>query len=329
MTKMDRTSEKSGIGLPTTSSQNSTTLRIVIAESNQVILQRLLKTIEGIGKWLVYPCSEYTELVQTLSSGAVDLLILGNIEQGSCFEIFRLCSEEWVDLPVVLVSHDAVIPEFYRHALSERKGLGDVISSDPVNHNELVRAIQNVTGVVRAQKQALSMDFLPPVNDVDTFVALQIDEQLTTAPTGARLLNVLLDNQVNVLKACGGNGRCATCHVFVKNGMDCLSPLTEQERLTLSLMRIEQSNARLACQCKVLESGVVLEVPKSKYVDSEAELESLVGKKAQQSLAHPFTGEILVEEGKLILRTALEKMQRLNREFEKEMGVLLSLNKNN
>jgi hypothetical protein len=68
----------------------------------------------------------------------------------------------------------------------------------------------------------------------------------------------------------------------------------------------------------------VVEVPKGKYVGSEAELESLVGKKAQQSLIHPITGEILVHEGKLILRSALQKMQEVDQEFEKEMGVLLS-----
>lgn len=326
MTKPSRTEEKSNTAFPVDTRHNATTMRIVIAESNPAILQRLLNTIEGIGKWLVYPCSEYTELVQTLASGAADLLILGHVNNGSCFEIFRLCSQEWDQLPVVLVSHDVVIPDFYRHALSESKGLADVVSSDPVNHQDLVRVIQNVTGVIRAQKQAQSLNF-PSVNEVETFVSLQIDHQLTTATTGEQLLNVLLANKVNVLKACGGNGRCATCHVFVKGGMDCLSPPTEQERMTLSLMRIEQSNARLACQCKVLDHGVVVEIPKGKYVNSEAELESLVGKKAQQSLVHPFTGEVLVQEGKLILRTALEKMQELNREFEKEMGVLLSLHK--
>jgi ferredoxin len=324
MTKPNRTEEKSNTIFPADARHNSTTLRIVLAESNPAILQRLLKTIEGMGKWIVYPCSEYTELVQTLSSGAADLLILGHVNNGSCFEIFKLCNQEWDKLPVILVSHDLVVPDFYRHVLAEGKGLGDVVSSDPVNHHELVRVIQNITGVIRAQKQAQSLDF-PSMQDVDTFVSLQIDAELTTAPTGDNLLNVLLSNKVNVLKACGGNGRCATCHIFVKDGMEALSPPTQQERMTLSLMRIEQSNARLACQCKVLDHGVVIEVPKGKYVDSEAELESLVGKKAQQSLVHPFTGEVLVQEGKLILRTALEKMQELNREFEKEMGVLLSL----
>jgi ferredoxin len=320
MTQPNHTDKKLKVDSSGDTKLNSTALRIVIAESDPYISQSLLKTVEGNGKH-VYPCSEYTELVQTLSSGAADLLILGNIKQGSCFEIFRLCAKEWQDLPVILISHDAVIPDLYRHVIAEKKGLGDVISSDPANHNELVQVIQNITGVIRAQKQVQSMDFLPPGHS-DTLVPLQIDGQLTTTATGTTLLNALLSNKVNVLKACGGNGRCATCHIFVEKGMDRLSTPTEQELMTLSLMRIEQANARLACQCKILDAGVAIVVPKGKYVASEGELELMVGKKAQQSLIHPITGEILVQEGKLILRSALEKMQELNLEFEKEMDSL-------
>jgi ferredoxin len=322
MTQTNNSTKHSSTSVSQDPRQNSTTLRIVIAESDQLSRQRLLESIDGIGKWIIYPCSEYTELIQTLSSGAVDLLILGNIDQGSCFEICRLCRKEWENLPIILVSHDTKVPDFYRQWVSER-GFGDVVSSDPANHDNLVRVVQNFTGVIRAQKQALSLA-IPDPNDTVSFVAMHIEGKPTRTQRGAKLLSILLDNQVKVLKACGGQGRCATCHVFVQKGMECLSAPTDQEKMTLSLMKIDQSNARLACQCTVEESGVSLEMPKGKYVGSEAELESLVGKKAQQSLIHPITGETLVYEGKLILRSALQRMQEVGQEFEKEMGVLLS-----
>ncbi len=304
------------------SSQNNAIMRIVIAESNSKHLSLLLETMESIGKWVIYPCAEYPELIQTLSSGAVDLLILGNVDQGSCFEICRLCRKEWEHLPIILVSHDLTIPDFYRQWVSE-KGFGDVVSSDPANRDDLVRVVQNITSVIRAQKQALTFA-VPDLQETETYIGLKIDGKMTSTPRGTKLLSILIGNQVPVLKACGGQGRCATCHVFVEAGMECLTPPTDQELMTLSMMKIDQANARLACQCKVIDQGVVLTMPKGKYLGSEAELESLVGKRAQQSLIHPFTGEILVDEGKLILRTALEKMQAVNKEFEKEMGVLLS-----
>ncbi len=297
-------------------------IRIVVAESNQAILTQLLETLEGMGKWIIYPCSEYNELYKTLAQGNPDLLLLGNVNHGSCFDICRQCRKDYEHLPIVLVSHDEKVPDFYRQWVSE-KGFGDVVSSAPACRREFISVVQNVIGVIKAQKQAQSL-MSSPQEDQSPTLFLEIDGQPTRAKEGARLLSVLLANHVKVLKACGGQGRCATCHVYVNQGMESLTPPTEQEKLTLSLMKIDRNDARLACQCRVIGNGLSIEVPKGKYVGSEAELEALVGKKAQQTIIHPITGEVLVREGKLILRSALEKMQQLNQEFEKEMGVLLS-----
>lgn len=299
-------------------------IRIVVAESDPQILSQLLETLEGMGKWIIYPCCEYKELHDTLSQGSPDLLLLGNVNQGSCFDICRQCRKDYEHLPVVLVCHEAKVPDFYRQWVSE-KGFGDVVSSAPTARREFSSVIQNIVGVIQAQKQAQSLSTPSKDKDNDApSLFLEIDGQATKAKEGARLLSVLLANHVKVLKACGGQGRCATCHVYINQGMDCLTPPTEQEKLTLSLMKIDRENARLACQCRVIGNGVALEVPKGKYVGSEAELESLVGKKAQQTIIHPITGEVLVREGKLILRSALEKMQEVNQQFEKDMGVILS-----
>lgn len=117
---------------------------------------------------------------------------------------------------------------------------------------------------------------------------------------------------MNVLQACGAQGRCATCHVYVKSGMESLTPMNEQERLTLSFIATVQPNSRLACQTEILGDGVVVEVPRGMYVGSLAELKNLIGRRASQNIAHPLSGEILVEEGKLILRSALEKMANID-----------------
>jgi hypothetical protein len=44
-------------------------------------------------------------------------------------------------------------------------------------------------------------------------------------------------------------------------------------------------------------------------------LEQSIGKKATQTLIHPLTGEVLVEAGKLVLRSAIEKMQAASGKF--------------
>ena len=47
--------------------------------------------------------------------------------------------------------------------------------------------------------------------------------------TGERLLDAILANRLEVLQACGGKGLCATCHVYIKQGAQQLSPPNERE----------------------------------------------------------------------------------------------------
>jgi len=141
--------------------------------------------------------------------------------------------------------------------------------------------------------------------------------------TDSTLLSVLLLQEMNVLQACGGQGRCATCHVYVQDGQDSLSPKSDQEILTLSFITTSKANSRLACQARVWQDGIVVEVPQGMYIGSIGELKSLIGKRAQQNLVHPLTGEVLVEEGKLILRSALEKMAEIDSNFTADLNQIL------
>ncbi|HEY9876783.1 MAG TPA: 2Fe-2S iron-sulfur cluster-binding protein [Candidatus Obscuribacterales bacterium] len=138
------------------------------------------------------------------------------------------------------------------------------------------------------------------------------------------LLKVLLEQEMNVLQACGAQGRCATCHVYIESGMESLSTCTEQERLTLSFIATAKPNSRLACQTRILQNGVVVEVPRGMYVGSIGELKSLIGRRANQNIVHPLTGEVLVEEGKLILRSALEKMAKIDSTLDTSLVEVLS-----
>ncbi|AFY38748.1 ferredoxin [[Leptolyngbya] sp. PCC 7376] len=141
-------------------------------------------------------------------------------------------------------------------------------------------------------------------------------DKVVTANENENLLEILLKEKMNVLQACGAQGRCATCHIHVKSGEEALSPMNDQERLTLSFIATAQANSRLACQTKILDDGAVIEVPKGMYIGSIGELKTLIGTRATQNIIHPLTGEILVEENKLILRSALEKMANIDAALE-------------
>jgi len=140
-------------------------------------------------------------------------------------------------------------------------------------------------------------------------VKLEPIGQETEIETNGNLLSVLLNEELDVLKECGGRGMCATCHVYIKQGMECLTPMNRREQRTLEVITSCKTNSRLACQARVLQNGVVVELPPGMYVRSLQDIEALIGRRAEQPLLHPITGQVLVEEGKLITRSMMKQLE--------------------
>jgi ferredoxin len=153
-----------------------------------------------------------------------------------------------------------------------------------------------------------------------TTVTLSIDQQQIETNQHSTLLSVFKENNIPVKQICGGQGMCASCHLFVVCGGDALSPPTHQEQMTLQFTKIDRPGVRLACQACVVGDGAVIELPQGKIVESEQDLERSIGQKATQTLIHPLTGEVLVESGKLILRSAVEKMQQSSGKFADDLS---------
>jgi ferredoxin len=131
----------------------------------------------------------------------------------------------------------------------------------------------------------------------------------TAVETNGNLLSVLLNKELDVLKECGGRGMCATCHIYVTEGMEALSPMNRREQRTLEVITSCKPNSRLACQSRVLQNGVVVELPPGMYINSLKDIEALIGRRAEQDLLHPLTGAVLVEVGKLITRSTLKQIE--------------------
>jgi ferredoxin len=140
-------------------------------------------------------------------------------------------------------------------------------------------------------------------------VRLEPIAQDTSVETNGNLLSVLINKDLDVLRECGGRGMCATCHVYVKDGMECLTPINRREERTLEVITSCKPNSRLACQARVLQSGVIVELPPGMYINSIKDIEALIGRRAEQDLLHPITGQVLVEAGKLITRSMLKKIE--------------------
>jgi ferredoxin len=147
----------------------------------------------------------------------------------------------------------------------------------------------------------------------------------TAVQTNDNLLTVLLQKELKVSKECGGRGMCATCHIFIKEGMEHLSPMSRREQRTLEVITTCKMNSRLACQARVMGDGVVVELPAGMYVTEVADIEALIGQRASQDILHPLYGTVLVESGKLITRSMISQLKDTQGEVARVLSQASSL----
>ncbi|MEB3192605.1 MAG: 2Fe-2S iron-sulfur cluster-binding protein [Snowella sp.] len=127
--------------------------------------------------------------------------------------------------------------------------------------------------------------------------------------TNDNLLAGLLKGELHVMEECGGRGMCATCHVYVTQGMESLSPINRRELRSLEVITTCTKYSRLACQARVMGEGIVVELPAGMYISEIDNIEDLIGRRADDNILHPITGTILVEAGKLITRSMISQLQ--------------------
>jgi ferredoxin len=140
-------------------------------------------------------------------------------------------------------------------------------------------------------------------------VKLEPISQETAVNTNDNILSALLANELTVLQECDGRGMCSTCHVYIKNGMESLSPVNRRERRTLEVITTAKPNSRLACQARVMGEGIVVEIPAGLYVNAIEDIEALIGRRAEQDILHPLNGKVLVEASKLVTRSMISQLQ--------------------
>lgn len=143
--------------------------------------------------------------------------------------------------------------------------------------------------------------------------------QDTSIKTNDNLLSGLLSNEIKILPQCGGRGRCATCHIYIKSGMESLSPLNRQEQRTLETITTCGLNSRLACQARVIGEGIVVELPSGTYVSEIEDIEGLIGGRAEQDILHPLSGKVLVEQGKFITRSMISQLRDTQEKVDRHL----------
>jgi 2Fe-2S ferredoxin len=77
-------------------------------------------------------------------------------------------------------------------------------------------------------------------------------------PVGKSILQAAKEAHAPEGDACGGVCACSTCHVYVEEGANLLSPAQENEEDILDKAFDVRHTSRLGCQAKIQREGTVL-----------------------------------------------------------------------
>ncbi len=91
-------------------------------------------------------------------------------------------------------------------------------------------------------------------------VTIQPSGKSFEAAAGLSLLEALLAAGEPIAQKCEGNAQCGACHLFVQTGRKSLSKPTRLENEKLDSIPGVGSKSRLACQTRLSEEDVTVEL---------------------------------------------------------------------
>jgi hypothetical protein len=127
-----------------TKAQNRDFLQIVLAESNSTIREPIVAELSK-DNHQVTSCINIKDTDRAMGDRAPDLLIIGNLEDSSCLELFRECSQKFQNLPIILLCHTLEVNQFFRDWVIAKGGY-DVMSGSPTKLNLLRQGLQDLMG---------------------------------------------------------------------------------------------------------------------------------------------------------------------------------------
>lgn len=81
---------------------------------------------------------------------------------------------------------------------------------------------------------------------------------LVSENTDCKVIEIIHENGIDWMHACGKKGRCTTCKIRILEGQENLSPETDQELLFRSQQRLLDQE-RLGCQARLLQGSLTIQ----------------------------------------------------------------------
>ena len=80
--------------------------------------------------------------------------------------------------------------------------------------------------------------------------------------TGTKIVDALLDNNIEIEHACEKSCACTTCHIIVRQGFSSLKDASDIEEDLLDQAWGLEATSRLSCQASVEKDDLTIEIPK-------------------------------------------------------------------
>jgi CheY-like chemotaxis protein len=138
-----------------TSSQNRDFLQVVLAESNSTIYEPIVAELSK-DRHQIVGCRNIQAVHQAMDDREPDLLIIGNLDDSSCLEIFRESAQKYQNLPIILLCHTLEVNQFFKDWVIS-KGGQDVVSGSPQKLHLLRQRLQSLVGIEQSPQQAQSV----------------------------------------------------------------------------------------------------------------------------------------------------------------------------
>ena len=88
------------------------------------------------------------------------------------------------------------------------------------------------------------------------------NRSIESETTERKVIELIHENGIDWMHACGKKGRCTTCKMHILAGQENLSSETAQELQFRAMNRL-LPHERLACQTNILEGELIIRVPET------------------------------------------------------------------
>jgi 2Fe-2S ferredoxin len=83
--------------------------------------------------------------------------------------------------------------------------------------------------------------------------------EITSSESNRKVIDLIHENYIDWMHACGKKGRCTTCKMIIKSGGTGLGPMTAREEYFREKGRLKEDE-RLTCQAKLDFGELVIRV---------------------------------------------------------------------